>query len=439
MASADRVVWNEGMMLVPQHFQQWQRWIGAELRDRSQASSPFAWGFTACELDRRALEGGQLAVQHCAGLLSDGTSFGCPDRDPLPAPRLIGEHLGAQQQSVTVYLALPVPAAGAALYSERPEGVPYLVRRIRTTDDSRPETEREIATARLNFSLRFEGESLDGFTTLPIARLVRSGSGFALAEDFMPPAITLAAAPLATSILRQVTGMLTQKWSELAGKRRGGGGMAEAAGILLLHTVGDSLPVLRHCLEHSHVHPEFAYLQLARLTAQLCTFHGRLTANEVPTYTHRTPGVCFQQLAKMLQELLGEAAPSRCSELPMERQGDWMWTARIPSPSLLTGGRLYLAVKADAPEDEVQTRFPSLAKISSKDRIQELLMRAVAGLPVRVVPQPPPSIPVQAGRSYFALEPGSEHWDAIAASLTLAIHVSPGLSQVGLELLAVKE
>ena len=48
---------------------------------------------------------------------------------------------------------------------------------------------------------------------------------------------------------------------------------------------------LRHCLEHSHVHPEFAYMQLARLTAQLCTSHGRLTANEVPTYTHRTPGV----------------------------------------------------------------------------------------------------------------------------------------------------
>lgn len=439
MANDDQVVWEEGMMLTPQHFQQWQRWVGAELRDRSRASLAFPWGFTDWELDVRALSGGQLAVSRVAGMLLDGVAFACPDRDPTPPARSIAEHFPAQQQDLMAYLALPTPAEGAPRYGDVAAAVPLVRRRLRVADEVRPEADREIATARLNLSLRFHGESMVGYQVLPIARLVRSGAGYALAGDFIPPALTIAAAPVLGSILRQVTGMLTQKWSELAGKRRGGGGMAEAAGLLLLHTVADSLPQLRHGLQHGRVPPELAYLQLARLTAQLCCFHGRLGAADVPLYDHGDPGACFGVLAKMLQELLGEAAPSRCSELPMERQGDWMYSAKIPSPGMLQGGRLFLAVKADAPEEDVQTRFPSLAKVSSKDKIQELLIRAVSGLPLRVVPQPPPAIPVQAGRSYFSLEPGGEHWEAIAASLTLAIHVSPGLGPVSLELLAVKE
>ena len=58
---------------------------------------------------------------------------------------------------------------------------------------------------------------------------------------------------------------------------------------------------------------------------------------------------------------------------------------------------------------------------------------------MRHVAQPPAAIPSQVGRSYFELEPGGEHWDAIKNSLTLAIHVSPGLPQLGMELLAVKQ
>lgn len=106
---------------------------------------------------------------------------------------------------------------------------------------------------------------------------------------------------------------------------------------------------------------------------------------------------------------------------------------------MIAHGHLYLSVRAEATADEVQARFPSLVKISSKDKVPELLMRAIPGLPVRHVPQPPAAIPSQLGRTYFLLEPGGEHWEAIKAALNLAIHVSPGLPQLGMELLAVKQ
>ena len=436
----DRVVWDEGMMLSPQHFQQWERWLHGELQGRSGAGGGFPFGFRALELDRQALAGGTLAVVHCAGLLPGGTVFRCPEADSLPPARNAAERMGPNQTSLLAHLALARPAAGAASYSDRAPLAPFERRRLTVTDLARPESTREIVTARLRLELRFEGENLDGYETLPIARLVRGPTGgLELADDFMPPATAIAAAPLLVSVLRQATGMLGQKWTELAGKRRGGGGLAEAQGILLLHTLGGSLPVLKHCLSHPNIAPEAAYVELARLTGLLCTFHPRLGATEIPAYVHEAAGPGLRRLGTMLQELLGDAAPTRCTEIPLQRDGDSMYWAKIPSPDLLTGGRLYLSARAEAPETEVQVRLATLLKISSRDRIHDLLIRAVPGLLLRVVPQPPAAIPVQPGRSYFVFEPVGEHWDAIQQSLTLAFHVSPGLDRLHLELLAVKE
>ena len=93
MTNQHRVIWDEGMMLAPQHFQQWERWLEGELHDRARALATYAWGFSALELDQGALAGGQLAITHCAGMFADGTAFSAPDRDALPAARAIAEHI----------------------------------------------------------------------------------------------------------------------------------------------------------------------------------------------------------------------------------------------------------------------------------------------------------------------------------------------------------
>ncbi|MFN3241476.1 MAG: type VI secretion system baseplate subunit TssK [Planctomycetota bacterium] len=440
MSNQHRVIWDEGMMLAPQHFQQWERWIEGELHGRGKADSTYGWGFTGLTLDPGALAGGQLAVTWCAGILPDGTSFSSPDRDPLPAAIAAADAIDDKVGSALVHLAAPKVVQGSPAYGED-QHAPRLRSRLRVVDAARPESDREIATSQLNLSLRLDTEDLSGFRTMPIARLVRSaGGGVELAPGFAAPALSLDACPLAQSVLRQTSGMLAQKWTELSGKRRGAGsGMADAAGLLLLHTAGESLPALRHLVENGGAGAEAAYLQLARLAAQLCTFHATMSPAEVPIYRHEDAGPAFRELGDMLQELLGDAAPSMCDTIPLEREGESLFWARIPSPNMFSEGSLFLSVRADAPEEDVQGRFPSLTKISAKDRVQDLLMRAIPGLPIRYVPQPPAAIPTQTGRVYFRLEPDGDHFEAMRASLTAAIHVSPGLPELSIELLAVKQ
>lgn len=68
-----KVVWFEGMYLLPQHFQQQERYLEAQLEGRCQPLRPYAWGFSRLEIDEGALALGQISIAATAGILPDGT------------------------------------------------------------------------------------------------------------------------------------------------------------------------------------------------------------------------------------------------------------------------------------------------------------------------------------------------------------------------------
>ena len=55
MGWRNKVVWSEGMLLQPQHFQQNERWLEHALQRRFVALSPCGWGFAEIEIDTAAL------------------------------------------------------------------------------------------------------------------------------------------------------------------------------------------------------------------------------------------------------------------------------------------------------------------------------------------------------------------------------------------------
>ena len=50
-----KVVWQEGMLLRPQHFQQNDRYFEHQLKSRSRLQDIYPWGFFSLEIDRQFL------------------------------------------------------------------------------------------------------------------------------------------------------------------------------------------------------------------------------------------------------------------------------------------------------------------------------------------------------------------------------------------------
>jgi type VI secretion system protein ImpJ len=444
MGNDQRTLWDEGMLLSPQHFQQSDRYHDAVLTERVRLQQPHEWGVAELRFDEAALTGGEIALQRVVGVTKDGTYFSAPDRDPLPAPRALGAVFPPQQASLGVYVAIPTRRAGAPVCGddEAATDAPTPLRRrsLVVADEVRPTTsELEVMTAVVNVRLLFDGETLDDHHLLKVADVVRKDTGgYALSTEFVPACLHVATSPRLHGELRALIEVLGQRSADLAGRQRGGSGMAEAASLWLQHTINSHLPGLLHDYHVGRVHPERTFLQVASLAGGLCTFAGQTHPRDLPRYAH-ADGASFLSIVARARELLEQVIPNRCRPLPLTKRSEILFDAQLPDGTLLQDAEFYLAVGADLHEERIQVEFPRKAKISSRDRVQDLLVRMVPGLAIKHVASPPPEIPVQPGRQYFRLQKSGEHWEAIAQSRSFAFHVPPEFPGLRLELMAVQE
>ena len=117
-----KVVWQEGMLLRPQHFQQNDRYFEHQLKSRSRLQDIYPWGFFSLEIDRQFLNMGKLVLSQASGILPDGTLFELgSEREPLALD--IPPNTG----STPVYLALPL-VTGNHIETRRPEQKDVLAR-----------------------------------------------------------------------------------------------------------------------------------------------------------------------------------------------------------------------------------------------------------------------------------------------------------------------
>ncbi|MBK9974821.1 MAG: type VI secretion system baseplate subunit TssK [Planctomycetes bacterium] len=451
MDNQPRVLWTEGMFLTPQHLQQWDRYWQGQLQARLGALAGYGWGMREMAADLDALSGGQFNLTRCDGVMPDGTVFSVPGGDDVPAARDVAPHFGPDRERLGVFLALPVAAESGVSVAPggHHDGSPtrFKSKQFEVKDFNPGGGKRTLTQAASNLRILFEGEALDDHTWLKIAELSRTATGgFALAEGFVPATLRIASSPRLMAHLRKILEILSTKSTEFSRQRRDrGAGLAsfstsEAASFWLLHTVNGGLPPLQHIFATGHAHPEAVYLELARLAGFLFTFASDGHPKDLPPYQHEDLAQTFARMEEKLRALLDTIIPTKCTNIPLSQTRDTMFAAKIADDRVLQPeGALYVAVTASVPAEKVVREVPLKFKISSTDRVDQLITAALRGLSVRHVPAPPPEIPVQPGRQYFQIDKSGEHWEAVRGSHSMSFYLPPEFQGLKLELMAVKE
>src|SRR5688572_17136318 len=295
----NRVVWEEGMFLSPQHFQAQRRHFEESLGHTIETIFSFGYGVTSAALDADALGGGTLALSHARGIFPDGTPVSVPEADRPPVATSLADRFSPTRDAHVVVLTLPgwrsdaanvgfangSGASGSAAYSSSDATAESATRWMELVapvrDETSGEDEIEIHFATKRLSLYLDHEVSSGDVGLPIARVRRDGSGrFVVDPDYIPPALQIGASDRLLEILRSVIGMLEAKGASLsaslgpAGTQRGGAAPAayignELATRWLLHAVRSAETPLRHLLATRRAHPERLWAELSRLSGAL--------------------------------------------------------------------------------------------------------------------------------------------------------------------------
>jgi type VI secretion system protein ImpJ len=432
MKLLSRVVWSEGMYLGPHHFQVQSRYF----EDSIQFAASSLWfachGLAGVELDADALQNGTVSLLHARGILPDGLIFNMPESDPLPPARSIADLFPPTRDFLEILLAVPPRKPNGFNCSlEEPNGAdPRYVAETRVLhDENTGAGERPIRLGRKNLRLLLDTEPSGDLVTLPIARVVRDGSGhFVYDAAFVPPVLQIGASPRLMLLLRRLIEILDEKSdtiSRRAGTARAEFSTREIANFWLLHAVNSALAPLRHQLVSKRGHPEELYLELSRLAGALCTFALDSHPRDLPAYDHSSLNQCFDRLDRHIRAHLETIVPTNCISIPLAAAGDYFYEGEITDQRCLNRSRWVLAVRASLGETDLMVKVPQLIKLCTPPFVRELVKRALPGMPLTHLPVPPPAIGARVETLYFGIGRSGPCWDHMVQTRRIGLYI-PG-------------
>ena len=209
MSWTNRVVWQEGMFLRTQHFQQQDRWMEQLVRARVQALRPHPWGLVEYSIDRDLLGTGRFALSAAAGVFEDGTPFALPGETDHPPPLELPE----TARNVLVYLALPIRQAGAVEVADASTEGRYHAHPFEAYDThSASPQPAELQIGRLRLRYLLETDERTGYLCIGLARIteVTADRRVMLDDRWIPPSLVCSAAGPLSGLIAELSGMLNQ-------------------------------------------------------------------------------------------------------------------------------------------------------------------------------------------------------------------------------------
>lgn len=444
MSSSSRVVWSQGMFVLPQHFQQHDRYLENMVNGRCFGLRPCGWGLYSLEIDNHLLKIGKFGVTQCRGIFPDGTQFYLPEDDPLPMPIDIPEGI----QDEMVFLGLPVRRtdAGETDSEKNPDVLARYRIREREVRDSNYGTEGRVPlhVGDLKTRLLLQRDDRSGFTCIGLGRILEMGANREVELDtrYIPPNMNSMAMSVLKAFMREAHGILNTRGEMLARDliTPGHGGEGEISDFLVLQLINRYQPLLRHLSGMTDVHPEEFFKLLIQLVGELSTFFRDETRPvDFPVYDHDDLQSAFFPLMEELRNLLVKDRMRRAIQIPLSKPRAGVYVGRLPDVNLLDNAVFILAAKAQVSSEVLRNNFPDQVKIGPFEEIKQLVASHLRGIPTEPLPVAPKEIPYRAGFTYFELNKQCEHWMKMRSSSGFAIWIGGEFPELNLELWAIRE
>lgn len=440
---AHKVIWQEGMLLRPQHLQHNDRYLDQQLRARTCQLGGYNWGFFALEIDVQFLNMGKLVVSQASGILPDGTLF-----DLAGASQPLALDIPPGTADAAVYLALPL-VTGNHVEARQPEQVDVLARFIAypmqvADSNAGEEASSLVHCARPDLRLMLgEPSAAEGWVRLKLCQVREATAAgvVTLAADFLPSVIHVQASTWLLSCLKEVISLLAYRGDILA-ERLGdttSHGSAQLGDLLMLQLINRHELLLRHCLEAQRLVPEDLYRQLLALLGDLATLASDGKRAVVQGhYRHADLHASFTPLMDAIRHALSMVLEQHAIELPLEPREYGIQVAVLHDRNLLASCSFVLVASADCDSETLRQRLPAHLKVGAVERIRQLVNLHLPGIRFRPLPVAPQQMPFHANKIYFVLEPASEELAQLESSGGFALHVSGEFSDLELSFWAIR-
>ncbi|VAW50062.1 Uncharacterized protein ImpJ/VasE [hydrothermal vent metagenome] len=445
MLTKNKVVWSEGLFIKPQHFQQEARGYEELLNQRIGSLGNLFYGFSSLEINQEHLAFGKVTLLSASGVMPDGSVFNVPMQSQSPNPLTIDDSSLVNQ---VIYLAVLLHSSGTVevQWPENKGRSRYVPEQIEVKDlHSNEGNYAPIQTAKLNTCLLLERDDRSAYTCLALGQIqdVRADNSIVLNQEFYPTSLSINAIPSLRRFLDDTTGLICSRAKHLAEQVNSPSqsGVAEASDFMLLQMLNRLYPQFKHLSRLSLLHPERLYEVFCAASGELATFNQKSRLpDDYPAYDHDDCKPSFIPLMESIRRGLGTILQSKAVNIPIHKEQYGTWSAPVAEKSLLDHASFILAVKAQVSAEKLLSDFPQQAKISSLEKISQLINLQLPGIPLKALPVAPRELPYHAGFSYFELDRKNIIFNKVMPnSAGFGFHLAANLPELELQFWAIRE
>jgi type VI secretion system protein ImpJ len=426
-----KVIWFEGMLLTPQHFQQQERYFEYALQQLRKQLGPqeTGYGLQKLVISPSALALGKIVIEEVAGIFPDGTPFFI---DAHARNALINKHLTILPNIKTqlVYLCLPLTATYQQQGAQKSHPHRYQREIVNLPDVSaEASSDTAMVMGMLNLQLRLAEDDLSNYTVIPIAKIKCSDEqqGVVLEENFIPPLLTTKLAPALSTQLLHIAELIKERVKTLAERisHLDCQNKIHFNELLLLQTLNRHLLVWQQAVRNFAHPPGYFYNLTLSLLGDLATFTvAEKYWPEPVIYQHDNLEHSFVALLVKIRLLLNKVIDCSAVIVPLEKSQEGYWLSGLLAGVDLEQAKLILAIKAEVAQEELQKTFPNQVKIAGADQIQDLIYSHLPGLALSLLPTVPSVLSYHAGFVYFQVQKNQPLWSNLVRSGQMALHVA---------------
>jgi type VI secretion system protein ImpJ len=452
--------WHQGLFLQPQHLQLADLHAQSLLTPVYRYLCPYPWGIGELEIQTAALDNLNFNLLRGDFVFPDMTYIALPGNAIIEA-RSFDEAWVEGGKPLGVYV-------GLKKWNEIGENVTVLPRlsnladvntRFATTAD--PEEVQDLhqngppaQVQRLHHVLKVfwetEKDQLGEYQLIPVAQLERTGERVVLSEKFIPPALTVKSSEVLLRMIADTKDQIASRGRQLESYKRDRGihtaefGARDTVYLLALRSLNRYIPLIEHVLASNHVHPWNVYGLLKQMIGELSAFSeqvdvmGELAdgSQGVLDYDHRNLHGCFEGIGAIITKLLDEitAGPEYVFQLLF----DGTYYASDLQPAIFEGAnRFYLVFETEADPQSVLQSLETIVKLSSRESLPLLIARALPGIKITHLSEPPQELPRRARAIYCQVDHHSDQWAQVQQGHNIALYWDTAPEDLKTELMVV--
>jgi type VI secretion system protein ImpJ len=387
----DAVMWSEGMLLSPQHFQQQDIHAQALLHQRLIGISPHAWGLRHLRLDSVRLAKGMIKITECDAVLPDGLPLVFRAVDDGRALNIDVDALcGIDGDPIRVFLAVP-PRAGTLDVQNTSIRRYEPVAGRETLDETVGTGDVVVDRQRVKLALYTEHNLPSRYPSLPLLAVRRNATGLIELAPYHPPQLRIGASSFLDEkgLQRQFVMLRDEMWDKL---RQLVGGVAEkvpeavpafgSEALSHLHAareIAACLPLIDTVLVDPLTSPPQAWTAMAQIVGRMAAIGGDPQPLAMDPYLHDDCQPQFQAALNFIQYKLG-LIRTAWDSMAFIRIGDNAFSRALPE-------NLEMPVLVELRLGEGQTAPAMLdwlkhARIGSEELLPELRKRRLPGAEV---------------------------------------------------------